>query len=126
MTDDQINHMVTRFLTWPLPETFAPDGGVYFEPVANKGTYYEYHHHPVGTNVLTAVEAEAMVRHMLEGLPEPIEHTANEEARHGNREALEQAPALIELLAPMLDDEPSLDQQIAGRKALAEWRGKCG
>ena len=25
MTDDQIKHMVGRFLSWKLPETFAPD-----------------------------------------------------------------------------------------------------
>lgn len=56
-----IKHMVDRFLWWKLPSTFAPDGGVKFERI---GT-----HEPTGTNVFTAIEAEAMVRHMLEGLP---------------------------------------------------------
>lgn len=26
MTDDQIKHMVNRFLGWKLPENFNPDG----------------------------------------------------------------------------------------------------
>ena len=30
MTDDQINHMVSRFLQWKLPENFSPDCGITF------------------------------------------------------------------------------------------------
>lgn len=69
MGDDQINHMVQRFLGWRLPEDFNPDGGVSFEPVFNKGTRHEHRNTPVGTNLLTATQAEAMVRHMIEGMP---------------------------------------------------------
>jgi hypothetical protein len=69
MTDDQIKHMVNRFLTWRLPETFNPDGGVKFEPFGNAGTKYEYRHQPSGTNLLDATQAEALVRHMIEDLP---------------------------------------------------------
>lgn len=61
-TDAQIKHMVDRFLQWKLPATFAPDCGIKFERHPNQD--------PVGTNLFTAVEAEAMVRHMLEGMPE--------------------------------------------------------
>lgn len=31
MTEDQIRHMVNRFLGWKLPESFNPDGGVTFK-----------------------------------------------------------------------------------------------
>jgi hypothetical protein len=33
-----------------------------------KGTTYEFRRHPVGTNLLDATQAEAMVRYMVEGL----------------------------------------------------------
>lgn len=68
MTEQQIKHMVNRFLAWKLPTTFNPDGGIKFEPIANAGTEHEYRHAPTGTNLLDAGQAEAMVRHMLEGL----------------------------------------------------------
>jgi len=70
-TDEaQIKHMVERFLNWKLPENFNPDGGISFEPVGNKGTPHEYQREPVGTNLFDYTQAEAMVRHMLEGLGE--------------------------------------------------------
>ena len=70
MTEDQIKHMVNRFLGYRLPENFRPDGGVTFEKFGNKGTPYQYEHQPSGTNLLDAVQAEAMVRHMIEGMPQ--------------------------------------------------------
>lgn len=75
MTDDQIKHMVQRFLTWKLPEAFRPDAGITFEPEFN----VEYmasqgkppmRHEPTGTNLFDYVQAEAMVRHMLDGMPD--------------------------------------------------------
>jgi hypothetical protein len=68
--DEQVKHMTERFLGWRLPENFNPDGGVTFDPVYNKGTQYEGRHQPVGTNLLDYTQAESMVRHMLEGIPE--------------------------------------------------------
>jgi hypothetical protein len=53
--------MVDRFLSWKLPEDFAPDGGVCFEGGG-----------PIGTNLFTATQAEAMIRHLLEGLALPV------------------------------------------------------
>lgn len=70
VTEDQIKHMVDRFLMWKLPETFNPDGGINFTKVGNSGTDHEYVRNPVGTNLLSAVEATAMVRHMIEGMPD--------------------------------------------------------
>jgi hypothetical protein len=72
MTDAQIKHMVDRFLMWKLPEHFSPGGGISFEPTRSKGTPYEARNEPVGTNVLTAQQAEAMVRHMLADLPHTL------------------------------------------------------
>lgn len=69
MDDDQIKHMANRFLGWRLPETFNPDGGISFNPVGNPGSNHEYRHNPIGTNLFDATQAEAMVRHMVEGLP---------------------------------------------------------
>ena len=68
VTDEQIKHMVQRFLAWKLPENFNPDAGIRFDPVYNKGTNYEGRHQPSGTNLLDATQAEAMVRHLVDGL----------------------------------------------------------
>ena len=69
MTDEQIKHMVNRFLGWRLPENFHPDGGVSFKRTYNDGTPYQGRREPSGTNLLDATQAEAMVRHMVDGLP---------------------------------------------------------
>lgn len=67
MTDEQIKHMVDRFLMWKLPANFSPDNGVSFDKhlYMPAGQVRE----PVGTNLLDASQATAMVRHMIEGLP---------------------------------------------------------
>lgn len=70
MTDEQIKHMVTRFLAWNLPENFNPDGGITFKRDFNENTPYPMKHEPSGTNLLDYTQAQAMVRHMLEGMPE--------------------------------------------------------
>jgi hypothetical protein len=69
MTDDQIKRMVNRFLMWKLPRDFNPDGGIRFSPTFNVGIpKAPMEHRPYGTNLLDASQAEAMVRHMVEGL----------------------------------------------------------
>lgn len=70
MRDDQIKHMVDRFLAWKLPSDFSPDGGVSFKAAFNEHTAYPMKHEPVGTNLLTAQQAEAMIRHLIEGVPQ--------------------------------------------------------
>jgi len=70
MTDEQIKYMTERFLTWKLPMLFAPDGGITFEHFRNVGTPYEARNEPTGTNLLHAGQAEAMIRHLVAGLPE--------------------------------------------------------
>jgi hypothetical protein len=72
MTEDQIKHMVDRFLMWKLPADFSPDGGISFDPVVScfgSPVKRQQRREPVGTNLLTATQAEAMVRHMLGGMP---------------------------------------------------------
>lgn len=65
-----VAHMVQRFLSWRLPEDFNPDNGVSFKPTFNdhmEGGPMQCN--PTGTNLFDARQAEAMVKHMLEGLP---------------------------------------------------------
>ena len=66
MTDEQIKHMVNRFLMWKLPADFYPDGGITFAPTYNDPPQAR---EPVGTNLFTATQADTMVRHMIEGMP---------------------------------------------------------
>ncbi|SMD05625.1 hypothetical protein [Novosphingobium sp. B1] len=69
MTDEQIKQMVNRFLCWKLPPDFHPDAGIRFEPHVNPGCTYDHHRDgPTGTNLLTASQAEAMIRHLMDGL----------------------------------------------------------
>lgn len=67
-SEDQIKKMVDRFLTWRLPEDFSPDGGISFDPISGWLGPHPSKREPVGTNLLNAVQAEAMVRHMVENM----------------------------------------------------------
>jgi hypothetical protein len=64
MNRELIDKLVDRFLSWPLPKTFAPDCGISFDGRKpdqwnpNKGW-------PIGTNLFTADEARAMFEHVL-------------------------------------------------------------
>lgn len=68
MTDDQIKHMADRFLQWRLPDDFAPDNGISFKREFNEHTAHPMKREPTGTNLLTAAQAQAMVRFMADGL----------------------------------------------------------
>lgn len=70
---EQIEYMVSRFLSWRLPENFNPDGGISFERVGNAGTPYAYERQPAGTNLLDAQQAEQMVRYMIDGMPSALD-----------------------------------------------------
>ena len=69
MTDEQIKHMANRFLGWRLPEDFHPDAGISFKP-SFENEPMRTNHWPVGTNLFTATQAEAMVRYLVEGFSE--------------------------------------------------------
>ena len=72
MTEAQIKHMVDRFLSWKLPrDTFNPDCGISFnKELINTCTPWPSYHEPSGTNLFDATQADAMVRYMIEGLPD--------------------------------------------------------
>ena len=67
MTDEQIKYLVNRFLNYKIRgEDFRPDGGVTakrpnYAPAVEWAIY--------GTNLLDANQADAMVRYMIEGIP---------------------------------------------------------
>lgn len=70
MNEDQIKYMVDRFLAWRLPENFTPDCGISFKPNYNEHTAWPAKHEPTGTNLFDAIQAEHMVRHLVNGLPQ--------------------------------------------------------
>ena len=56
------DEMVARFLSWRLPDDFAPDGGMEFKV----GEYFKACNiWPTGTNLLNAQQARAMLEHVL-------------------------------------------------------------
>lgn len=78
MTEDQIKHMVDRFLSWRLPEDFHPDCGIHFDAdAAKKMNPINSRCEPVGTNLFSAVQATEMVRYMIEGAPAPLSAPAD-------------------------------------------------
>lgn len=68
LNDDQIKHMVNRFLGWKLPDSFNPDGGISFKKTFNEHTTHPIKREPSGTNLFDATQADAMVRYMIEGM----------------------------------------------------------
>jgi hypothetical protein len=67
LREEQVQHMVQRFLSWKLPENFNPDNGISAtRPNYGPNVAWE----PTGTNLLDYTQADAMVRHMLEGMPD--------------------------------------------------------
>lgn len=77
MSKTMIDKMVDRFLGWKLPEDFSPDCYITFDREKAK---QNPHCWPVGTNLLTADQARAMVKHMLaDALPADTATYATEE-----------------------------------------------
>lgn len=71
LTDAQIRYVVNRFLAWKLPDDFHPDGGITFKREHSEhAPWGPGRHEPVGTNLLSATQAEAMVRYMIAGMAE--------------------------------------------------------
>jgi hypothetical protein len=68
---DYISKLVDRFLNWKLPEDFSPDCGISFKRTHSEfGPFGPQKHEPVGTNLLTADQARAMLEHILPPMPE--------------------------------------------------------
>lgn len=81
LTDEQVAHMVSRFLSWKLPENFNPDGGISFKATFNENTDHPMRHDPSGTNLFDMRQATAMVRYMLAGLPPATPPKSDKPAR---------------------------------------------
>lgn len=82
--DKVMNEIVNRFLQWKLPKDFMPDAGISFEPEFNKESMARYgkppmRNEPVGTNLLTAIQAEEMVRYILGSTLKEAEQRVTEE-----------------------------------------------
>lgn len=72
MTKPLIDQAVDRFLGWKLPEDFHPDAGISFKPFFNEGTPYQMKHNPIGTNLLHAGQAKAMLEYVTAPLLERV------------------------------------------------------
>lgn len=78
------NDMVNRFLSWPLPADFNPDGGIRFEQMTQHSALGGHHlNQPIGTNLLNAEQARDMIAHIL-GIPN--DQTAMREAMVSDEE----------------------------------------
>ena len=57
-----IKKMVDRFLGWPFPDDFSPDGGISYKPfIMTTGQIIK----PIGTNLLSAAQATEMIKYLL-------------------------------------------------------------
>jgi hypothetical protein len=80
-TDEQIKHMVERFLSWKLPENFNPDCGISFKRTqSEQGPFGSQRYEPSGTNLFDYGQAKAMVQHMIEGMPAALSAQPQPEA----------------------------------------------
>lgn len=98
MTDDQIKHMVNRFLAWRLPDNFNPDGGVSFKPIRNEKSPWPAKNEPVGTNLLDYTQAEQMIRYLVDGMPcaAPVETPEEKtDARNGHSDTDNYGPVRV-------------------------------
>ena len=90
MRDDQIKHMVDRFLGWRLPENFNPDGGISFKKAINEDRpSWPQKNEPTGTNLFDATQAEEMIRYMIEGTPSIANSTGETMQPHQERVVIE-------------------------------------
>lgn len=78
MTEQQIKHMVDRFLGWKLPENFTPDAGISFKKTFNDHTAHPMKHEPSGTNLFDATQADALYE--LEAAAEAADEDQMEDA----------------------------------------------
>lgn len=76
-TGARLSAMVDRFLGWKLPDSFGPDCFVTFDRERAKANQSW----PIGTNILGASEARAMLEHILSGLDPITDERAKEVAQ---------------------------------------------
>jgi hypothetical protein len=104
ISPNQIEYMVQRFLAWKLPANFAPDAGISFKATYNEHTPWPAKHEPIGTNLFDATQTQAMVLHMVDGLPasdkDAVDRQQNAHALHAS------APAGQKCADCTMDKEP--------------------
>lgn len=72
ITETELKQAVNRFLGWRIPDSFSPDCYITF----GRQMALKNHGWPVGTNLFNAVEAEAMLRHVLDVVPDSVKPSA--------------------------------------------------
>lgn len=118
VTDD----MVARFLGWPLPPDFNPDGYISIDKDrASAGTW------PIGTNLLNAIQARAMLEHVLGSTTRPVETKTYPDGTMatGTVPLPDASPTSEPVQAKALTFGDALHYLKLGRKvARAGWNGK--
>ena len=115
MDNKIIPHLVARFLSWKLPPDFRPDAGISFAPEYNNGTPEGGRHEPSGTNLLSAEQAFAMFRHVLDhpavtAIPE----------RELLAEALEALQLIANCIHPRFREVGDIDLLYANEEAFGD------
>lgn len=65
--EKEIRRIANRFLSWKLPKDFNPDCGIQFDADAAKKIDPRNHRYePLGTHLLTATQAQEMVRFIIQ------------------------------------------------------------
>ena len=59
-----IDQAVDRFLAWKLPSDFSPDCGISFNRTYLNHLQQLTEYAPIGTNLLNAIQAKAMLEHV--------------------------------------------------------------
>lgn len=75
-----IEKAVSRFLCWKLPKDFNPDCGISFtrESAYKHPEFGRTLYEPIGTNLLTAEQAKAMLEHVCDPLLTALQEHASE------------------------------------------------
>lgn len=76
-SEDELDQMVNRFLSWRLPDPWCPDGGIHFDADgAKKFDRRNMRYEPTGTNLFDATQARKMILHLL-GAPVALDPPRN-------------------------------------------------
>lgn len=103
-----LDRMVQRFLSWPLPESVRPDD------CAMSPDYP----HRYGTSLLTADEAKAMLLHVI-GESVPVERTAESDWQDGREEQSPELAAAIQAREEAISQVHGLKTQLRDLVAAA-------
>ena len=114
-----IDAMITKFLSWKLPDDFSPDCGIKFAAPVNDW--------PVGTNLFTGQQARAMIEHMLSDcmVIHMTEDQADAALAHGHylEQRLAEAEATTQSAIDYRADELA-NAAIRGNEAYADLQAK--